>query len=363
MSENGKLIVQDDAVALFDTAKFEQMCKVAKMMAMASLVPKHLQSNEQQNREADCMLVVQQARRWQMDPFALAQCSFVVGGKLGYEGKAIAAVVNSRADLKQRLKYDVTGAGEDCSVVVRGTFKGEDEERTIEATWKEGKALSQSGAKWKELPDQQLCYYAARKWARRHAPELIMGVLSADEIQAMAGNIGPDNARDIGGHSEAKRTPIRSMDDLADKLQAKVDDGGELPFRRDDDFDITPEPQNSPQEAGDDIVDTDTGEVTESSFEQPQAKHGLVHEQEGFDLGPVAIQIDMVRKGPKPTFRTADDAYKALCDRLANLDAIPGVRSLEQANHGFISTLPPSLIEVWQNAVDDKILSIQEKAA
>lgn len=140
--------------------------------------------------------------------------------------------------------------------------------------------------------------------------------------------------------------PALGLDALADKLETKA----------------APEPQESPQEAGDDIVDTDTGEVTEGYPAQPQAQHGLVHEQEGFDLGPVAIQIDMVRKGPKPTFQTADDAYKALCDRLVELDAVPGVRALEERNTGFTSTLPPALIEDWQNAVDDHILSIQEAA-
>lgn len=347
MTDNGKLIAQDDAVALFDTAKFEQMCRVAKMMASASLVPKHLQNTPEVNHEADCMLVVQQARRWQMDPFALAQCSFVVGGKLGYEGKAIAAVVNSRADLKQRLKYDVTGKGKECSVVVRGTFKGDDEESTVQATWAEGRKLSPHGAKWDELPDQQLCYYAARKWARRHAPELILGVLSYDEIQAMAHGIGPDYARDIGGHSEAQKKPLKNLEDLADHLETKA----------------APEPQDSHQEAGDDIVDTDTGEVIEGAPGPVQAQHGMAQEQEGFDLGPTAIQIDMVRKGPKPTFQNSDDAYNALCDRLDELDAVSGVRTLQQKNAPFIESLPPLIVQAWVNAVDDRIVEIQEEAA
>ncbi|MGI9484974.1 MAG: recombinase RecT [Geminicoccaceae bacterium] len=144
--------------------------------------------------------------------------------------------------------------------------------------------------------------------------------------------------------------PISTMDALADKIAA----------------DATPELQDNhdnDQEAGDDIVDTDTGEVTEGASEQPQPQHGQVHEQEGFDLGPVAIQLDMVRKGPKPTFQTADDAYKALCDRLDELDAIPGVRTLAERNQRFISTLPMTLIQDWCNAVDDKILSLQEQAA
>ena len=199
---SGRLVVQDDAVALFDTAKFEHMYRIAKLMASSDLVPVHLKG-----KEANCMLITQQALRWQMDPFALAVGTFVVSNKLGYEGKVIAGVVNTRARLKERLKYDISGAGQKCSVVVRGTFEGENEERTVNASWAEGSAMSPHGAKWKQpgMEDQQLCYYAVRKWARRHCPELILGVLSDDEVQAMSQNVGPDYAKAVGGHSEVPK--------------------------------------------------------------------------------------------------------------------------------------------------------------
>ena len=209
---NGRLVVESD-VALFDTGQFEHMHRVAKLMSSSTLVPKHLQG-----KDANCMLIVQQALRWRMDPFALAVGTFVVQDRLGYEGKVVAAVVNTRAKLKQRLRYDLSGSGQECSVVVRGTFEGEDEERTVEATWAEGRKLSPAGAKWEELPDQQLCYYAVRKWARRHCPELILGVLSDDEVQAMSAHIGPENAILVGGHSEA---PPANLDELMTQRAAE----------------------------------------------------------------------------------------------------------------------------------------------
>ena len=65
--------------------------KLAEMMAGAKLVPPALQKSP-----ADCLMVIQQAIRWDMDPFAVAQECSVIQGKLMHSGKLVAAVVNAR---------------------------------------------------------------------------------------------------------------------------------------------------------------------------------------------------------------------------------------------------------------------------
>ena len=338
-----RLIAQDDAVALFDTSQFEHMWRVAEVMSKASLSPQHLQG-----KPADCMLIVQQAHRWHMDPFALAQCSFVVKGKLGYEGKVIAAVVNSRADLKDRLKYDVTGSGRDCEVTVRGTFEGEDEERTIDATWQEGRKMSPHGAKWDHpgMEAQQLCYYAARKWARLHAPELILGVLSADELFAATAHIGPDYAKNV-------TPPADNLDALTDQLENKVD----LPAHE------------APSETGGDIVDADTGEVTEGTPEPATGQHGVfihhntIHEQEGFKLDPPEQPqgwiVHLGKRGAPPTFATMEEARAAMAARLdeyVNQKAPAGaIDKLESDNSGLIAQWDQATREQWTAAVNSAL--------
>lgn len=172
------LVLQDSSVAIFDTAQFEHMQRIATVMSSAKLVPVHLQGSV-----ADCLMICQQAHRWQMDPFALAQATYVVHGRFGYEGKLVAAVINTRARLREKMSYDITGTGDDIKVVVSAAFEDEEEARTVEATVKEAKTQSSGNRKWNELPDQMICYYGARKWARRHAPELMLGVCSEDDIQ------------------------------------------------------------------------------------------------------------------------------------------------------------------------------------
>lgn len=170
----------DDPVALYlDTGVFEQIQRVAKLMSTSALAPKHLQGPE---KIADAFLVVAQAFRWRMDPFSVAQHTFVYQGKLGYEGKLIAAVVNSSGKLERNLDYRYEGQGAARKVTVIGRFKGEKEDRVVDGTVKD---WATNNDKWKSLPDQMLAYRGAREWSRRYMPEVILGVSADEEVQAI----------------------------------------------------------------------------------------------------------------------------------------------------------------------------------
>jgi hypothetical protein len=53
-------------------------------------------------------MVIQQAVRWQMDPFAVAQECSVIQGKLMHSGKLVAAVVNARGNLASAFRSNTT---------------------------------------------------------------------------------------------------------------------------------------------------------------------------------------------------------------------------------------------------------------
>lgn len=146
---------------------------LAKMMSSSTLVPQALQ-----NKPADCLLVIEQAMRWGMSPFAVAQSTSVIHGKLMFEGKLVAAVVNANGDLEKRLTYNYTGEGDGRTLTVSGSVKGEAEPRTIQVTLKDVRTTNEQ---WKKQPDQQLMYAGARIWARRHMPELMLGVYTPEE--------------------------------------------------------------------------------------------------------------------------------------------------------------------------------------
>jgi hypothetical protein len=154
---------------------FAEGMQLANMMAGARLVPAALQKSP-----ADCFMVIQQAIRWDMDPFAVAQECSVIQGKLMYSGKLVAAVINARGNLTSRLSFAYEGEGDERTITVSGQLRGESEPRTVEVTLKSARTPNQV---WTKQPDQQLMYHGTRVWARRHRPELMLGVISPEEYE------------------------------------------------------------------------------------------------------------------------------------------------------------------------------------
>jgi hypothetical protein len=190
-TKNTKLIVQDNsAIAyLMDTGRFEHCYRIARLMASASLIPDHLRIDSKTKQAlpadvvaANCFMVVNQAFRWEFDPFGVAPETYVIGGKLAFQGKLVAAAINARAGLEERLSYEFEGkpGTDDFAVIVSGRLKGEAKPRTVRVSV--GQAKTQNDM-WRKDPEQKLIYTGAIKWARRHTPEIILGVLIEDEVE------------------------------------------------------------------------------------------------------------------------------------------------------------------------------------
>lgn len=179
--------VVNDPIAMLDTARFEHMQRIAMIMADTSMIPDSLRKTSDGEElpykavVANCFMVVNQAVRWEMDPFAVAQCCSVVHGRLMYEGKLVAAVLD--AQIGVRLKYEFDNApGQQLGVTVSGTLPGESEPRTVYGRvldWHRGpKSPWAAEGAWK----RQLRYMGAREWARAHAPATMLGVYADDEL-------------------------------------------------------------------------------------------------------------------------------------------------------------------------------------
>ena len=172
-----------------------EVVRFAEVMSKADIaLPKHLRGNA-----GACMAVAMQALEWQMSPFAVASKSYSVNGTIAYEAQLIAAVVNTRSGIKGRLKYEYKGTGNDMTCTVSGILDGETYEYTSPAI---GSITTKNSPLWNSDPQQQLGYFAARSWARRYVPEVLLGVYDREEAQDFQ---GADNAKNI--------TPVQTVAD------------------------------------------------------------------------------------------------------------------------------------------------------
>lgn len=197
----------DNISILTNGELFERLRTLSAVMANSgAFVPEHFRG-----KPDACMAVVMQAARWGMDPFAVAQKTFIVGnsGVLGYEAQLVNAVVTNMSPTKDRLHFDWFGAWENIigrfvektngqgkkyiapgwdmkdeagvGVRVWATMKGEDEPRELVLMLSQ--AQVRNSTLWASDPRQQLAYLGVKRWARLHCPDVILGVYTADEIE------------------------------------------------------------------------------------------------------------------------------------------------------------------------------------
>lgn len=217
---------------LTDGDRFTQLQRVAKMMGSSALTPQHLKGKSADETTANCFRVVNQAMRWGFDPFAVGDETYVVRGKLGYQGKLVAAVINSRAGLVGRLSAAYKGSGDGRTVTITGQFESEDAPRTIDLSV--GQAKTDNGM-WIKDPDQKLFYSGVAKWARRHCPELILGVMTVEDLEGLrSGREEQAETMQMLDAEILKSAPVAAAEEKAANEPAKADTStSELPDDQD----------------------------------------------------------------------------------------------------------------------------------
>ncbi len=173
----------------------DQVIKFAQVMSKANVgLPEYLRGNA-----GACIAILMQAMRWEMDPFSVAQKSYCVKDKIAYEAQLIAAIVNTRSGTEGPLEYIFSGEGEQKTCTVTGILKGKECSYT---TPEISLITNKNSPLWKTDPEQQLAYYAVKSWARRHCPEVILGVYDRDELS---------QSRDVRPAHDDKPTILQSL--------------------------------------------------------------------------------------------------------------------------------------------------------
>jgi hypothetical protein len=198
--------------------------RLAELMAKGTMIPEHFRG-----KPGDCLMVIEQAMRWNMSPFAVAQCAANVKGKLCYTGLLIAAAVSSCGAIRSEFDYQFTGDAKNpqtLSVRASATRSSDGQVKHVDVAWKDAKTNNEH---WAKSPEQMLSYHAARVWARRWTPGVILGVYAREEFDT-AGNVKVD---DFDGttidaeHAQPEPQPEppkkRTVSDFLDGLQSEFD--------------------------------------------------------------------------------------------------------------------------------------------
>lgn len=171
-------IATASAAMMMNPAHMQSLVGFAEMMAKSALtVPDHLRG-----KPSDCLAIAMQAAQWGMNPFAVAQKTHVVSGRLGYEAQLVNAVVQASGAITGSFSYEYRGAGSDLECRVGAVLRGQSD-----VTWGEwlrnGDVTTRNSPLWKVNPKQQLGYLQVKNWARAYCPGSILGVYTDDELQ------------------------------------------------------------------------------------------------------------------------------------------------------------------------------------
>lgn len=246
---------------VLDGQSMEKMMSMAEFMSKGiATVPKHLQKNP-----SDCLAIIMQAVQWKMNPFAVAQKTHVVSGTLGYEAQLVNAVITSLAPTKDRIHYEWFGewnnvigqfkeitsktktdpdtgefkkyrvpnwpmeAEKGLGVKVWATMRGESEPR--ELVLELSQCRVRNSPLWADDPRQQIAYLAVKRWSRLYCPDVILGVYSADELDAYGEvDITSRSERvDAGRATELPAYPDEDFDKNFPKWGAIIESGKKTP--------------------------------------------------------------------------------------------------------------------------------------
>jgi hypothetical protein len=207
---------------------FELMQRAAKMLAHSTLVPVAYRATKEikeygkvvgyeENPSAlpNCVVALNMAQRMGADTLAVMQNLYIVEGRPSWSSQFIIAAINSCGRYSP-LRFDISELGEPKTITYTATewvkVQGQKDQRkemqkaivirprtcvawaielatgdrlespvvSMDMAVAEG-WLQKNGSKWQTMPDVMLRYRAAAFFGKLYAPELLMGLQTAEE--------------------------------------------------------------------------------------------------------------------------------------------------------------------------------------
>lgn len=211
----------------FDTiGGFELMQRGARLLSASTIVPASYRSMvekkvrgavqmvENPSAMSNCVVALNMAQRMGADPLMIMQNLYIVEGRPAWSSQYIIASINACGKYSP-LRFSIEDLGEKDVEYVHYKWEGEYPNRrrventvksriqdkrciawaiekatgerlesppiTIELSVKEG-WFGKEGSKWQTMPEVMLRYRAASFFGKLYAPELLMGIQTAEEV-------------------------------------------------------------------------------------------------------------------------------------------------------------------------------------
>ena len=169
-----------------EAAAFDMLQRQAKMFSASTLVPKDFQGNI-----ANCAIAINIAKRLGTDPFMTIQNVDVIHGRPSFRATFLIAMVNSSGRFEPlQFRMEGTEGSPDRSCIAWAKSKDdgsvlEGPKITLAMAKAEGWS-TKSGSKWITMPELMLRYRSAAFFARLYAPDITLGMMTADEAHDVA---------------------------------------------------------------------------------------------------------------------------------------------------------------------------------
>jgi hypothetical protein len=244
---NGGMANQAES-AFANIQNFDSALRMANMLSKSDMVPQ-----QYRNSIPNCVIALEMANRMGASVFAVMQNLAIVHGKPAWEAKFIIAALNScrrfsplrfvlsdHAEKEETVSYTYFdySSQERKKIPYTGQEKIRDRMCYAWATDRSGERLegppvtlrmaveegwySKNGSKWKTMPDLMLRYRAASFFGKLYAPDILMGMQTAEEIHDI---IDAEPTRGVNGrHYEVKAPlePDSRTTSIREKLKRKV---------------------------------------------------------------------------------------------------------------------------------------------
>ena len=272
MNAQSQMSNSNQSVGLLNLEAFELSQRIAKMLSSSTLVPEQYRATIQKkagkdeygnqlwreepnpNGLSNCVIALNMSNRMGADPLMVMQNLYLVNGRPSWSSQFIMAGINSSGRFSA-LRFELEDLGEKEVEFVETVWENrkpkkisktvkihdfscvawaieretgerlESSKITIEMAVKEG-WYTKEGSKWQTMSEQMLRYRAASFFGRVYAPELLMGLRSAEEEQDRIIDVTPEaeskviNASDFK-HIKGLILKAKSLDSL-EELESSI---------------------------------------------------------------------------------------------------------------------------------------------